>query len=528
LSSRATGFFSNFTASGWKALGIAFLVGFFVRLVPELLSYPHAIGFDTVYYAWRIGTGVVWYNWSQVFSSWLLYGLLVPVQNFVRGDPFMILKLAAPLLFGLNTCGIYYFARRALNWTERKALFSSLVFSFQIAALAISWEFFRNMLGLGFLLFALAFLEDVGKSVKASLFFVLFSVLVMFSHEFTSIILFIVVLGFVAFTALKETKLTTIRVLGFFAPALAVFLGQVYFVAFPIAYAVPTGNVLIAYQATGHYHGVFGLFTNYLGVFDAVQSYSSYLVLFSHVFSLFVLLFALVLPLVLVGFFRNRLLAFWSGLLLVGGFGAVVVPWFAPDMWSRWMLMLVYPFTFYVANGIGKVWHAGGSGARPIWTRLNWLKISKRVAKSLLVVSSCLGFLFMACPMLYGRFGVVGLPTTVNYVPSSMQSNTLPLIDVDSAVNALKWVNNRMSSSSAFLAQDAFYSWSELCLDSTHTIVYFKNDFHEAIATANAHGFDTLYFIWWNTDIGWYGITTPSSFVQLMSFDRISVYLYVG
>jgi hypothetical protein len=190
--------------------------------------------------------------------------------------------------------------------------------------------------------------------------------------------------------------------------------------------------------------------------------------------------------------------------------------------------MLVYPFTFYVANGIGKVWHAGGSGARPIWTRLNWLKISKRVAKSLLVVSSCLGFLFMACPMLYGRFGVVGLPTTVNYVPSSMQSNTLPLIDVDSAVNALKWVNNRMSSSSAFLAQDAFYSWSELCLDSTHTIVYFKNDFHEAIATANAHGFDTLYFIWWNTDIGWYGITTPSSFVQLMSFDRISVYLYVG
>jgi hypothetical protein len=528
LSSRATGFFSNFTASGWKALGIAFLVGFFVRLVPELLSYPHAIGFDTVYYAWRIGTGVVWYNWSQVFSSWLLYGLLVPVQNLVQGDPFMILKLAAPLLFGLNTCGIYYFARRALNWTERKALFGSLVFSFQIAALAISWEFYRNMLGLGFLLFALAFLEDVGKSVKASLFFVLFSVLVMFSHEFTSIILFIVVLCVVAFTVLKKTKLTAIRVLGFFAPALAVFLGQVYFVTFPIVYAGAAGNVLIAYQTTGHYRGVFSLFTNYLGVFDTVQSYSSYLVLFSHVFSLFVLLFALVLPLVLVGFFRNKLLVFWSGLLLVGGFGAVVMPWFAPDMWSRWMLMLVYPFTFYVVNGIGKVWHAGGSCARPIWARLNWLRISKRVAESLLVVSSCLGFVFMACPMLYGRFGLVGLPTTVNYVPSSMQSNTLPLIDVDSTVNALKWINNRMNSSSAFLAQDAFYDWSKLCLDNKNTIVYFKNDFRTAIATANVHGFDTLYFIWWNTDIGWYGITTPSSFVQLMSYDRISVYLYVG
>lgn len=523
-----TNFFSNFRISGWKALVIAFLVGFAVRLVPELLSYPHAIGFDTVYYAWRIRTGVVWYNWSQVFSSWLLYGFLVPVQNFVQGDPFMTLKVTAPLLFGLNTCGIYYFAKRALNWTDRKALFSGLVFSFQIAALAISWEFYRNMLGLGFLLFALAFLKDVGKSVKASLFFVLFSVLVMFSHEFTSIILFIVVLGVVSFTAVKETKLTAIRVLGFFVPALAVFLGQVYFVAFPVAYAIPPENVLTAYQATGHYHGVFSLFTNYLNVFDTVQSYSSYLVLFSHVFSLFVLLFALALPLVLVGFFRNRLLVFWSVLLLVGGFGALVVPWFAPDMWSRWMLMLVYPFTFYVVNGIGKVLHAGGSSARPIWTRLNWLRISKRVAESLLVVSSCLGLVFMTYPLLYGRIGVVSLPTTVNYIPSSMQSNSLPLVDVDSAINALEWVNSRMSSSSAFLAQDAFYYWSKLYLDNTHTIVDFKNDFNVAITIANAHGFDTLYFIWWNTDIGWYGITVPSSFVRLTSFDRISVYLYVG
>jgi len=355
-----------------------------------------------------------------------------------------------------------------------------------------------------------------------------FSVLVMFSHEFTSIILFIVVLGVVAFTALKETKLTAARVLGFFVPALAVLLGQVYFVAFPVAYAAPPENVLTAYQRTGHYHGVFSLFTNYLSVFDTVQSYSSYLVLFSHVFSLFVLLFALVLPLVLVGFFRNRLLVFWSGILLVGGFGALVVPWFAPDMWSRWMLMLVYPFTFYVVNGVGKVLHAGGSIARPIWKRLNWLRISKRVAVSLLVVSSCLGFVFMACPLLYGRIGVVSLPTTVNYVPSSMQSNSLPLVDVDSTVNALEWVNSRMSSSSAFLAQDAFYYWSQLYLNNAHTIVDFKNDFTAAITTANAQGFDTLYFVWWNTDIGWYGITVPSSFVRLTSFDRISVYLYVG
>ena len=510
--------------SGWKALSLAFFVGFVIRLVPEVLSYPHPIGFDTVYYAWRIRSGVVWYNWSGVFSSWLLYGILVPVYSFVRGDPFMVLKAAAPLLFGLNACGVYYFAKRALNWTSRKALLCSLVFSLQVAALAISWEFYRNLLGLGVLLFALAFLKDVGKGIRESLLFASFSVLVMFSHEFTSIILLVTVAGVVVISFLKGTKATATRVLTVFAPALALFLGEIYFVAFPVAYTVPTGFVLRAYQFIGHYGGVFSLFTNYLGVFDTVQSYSSYSVLFSHVFSLFVLLFVFVLPLVLVGFFRDRILDFWSGLLLVGAFGAVIVPWFAPDMWSRWMLMLVYPFTFYAVNGIGKVVHAGGLSVSPGWRRLNWLKVSKRTAKGLLVVSFCLGSVFMACPLLFGRFGLVGLPTTVNYVPSTMQSNSLPLVDVDSTVNALKWVDARMDNSSALLAQDAFYWWSQLCLNDTHTIVYFKNDFGGAIRVAYEHGFGTVYFVWWNTDIGWYGITVPSYFVQLMSFDRISVY----
>ena len=528
MRSRVAGFFSNIHVSGWKALGFAFSVGLVIRLVPELLSYPHPIGFDTVYYAWRIKSGVVWYNWSEFFSSWLFYGILVPVYNYVQGNPFLVLKVSAPLLFGLNACGIYYFARKALNWTSRKALFSALVFSFQVAALAISWEFYRNLLGLGFLLFALAFLKDVGKGVKESLLFVLFSVLVMFSHEFTSIILFVAVAGVALISYLKNARATVIRILGAFAPALALFLGKIYFIAFPVAYTVHAGLVLKAYQAAGHYGGVLGLFANYLRVFDTVQSYPSYFVLFSSVFSLFVLLFVFVLPLVLVGFFRDRVLDSWFGLLLAGGFGAVIVPWFAPDMWSRWMLMLVYPFTFYAANGIGKIVHAGGLSVSPSWRRLNWLKVSKRAAKGLLVVSSCFGLVFMACPLLFGRFGLVGLPTTVNYVPSTMQSNSLPLVDVDDAVNALKWVNARMDNSSAFLAQDAFYSWSQLYLSDKHAMVYFKNDFDRAIAVAHEHGFDTVYFVWWNTNIDWYGITVPSSFVQLTSFGRISVYLHVG
>ena len=62
-----------FRPSPRTGLLIAFVVGVVVRAIPELLSYPYPIGFDTIYYAWRVREGVVWVHWSGVFSSWLLY-----------------------------------------------------------------------------------------------------------------------------------------------------------------------------------------------------------------------------------------------------------------------------------------------------------------------------------------------------------------------------------------------------------------------------------------------------------------------
>jgi hypothetical protein len=265
------------------------------------------------------------------------------------------------------------------------------------------------------------------------------------------------------------------------------------------------------------------LFANYLGVFDTVQSYPSYLVLLSHVASLFVLLFVVVLPFVLAGFFRDRIIDFWLGLLVLGSFGLVVFPWFSLDMWSRWMLMLAYPFAFYVVNGVSRIMHSGGLGL-PVFRRFPRVRLSMRTGKVLLAVSFSVGVLFMGCPLLFGAWGVVGLPTTVNYVPSTMQSNSLPLCDVESAVNALRWVNVHMDGGTVFLGQDAFYWWGRLYLDESHAIVYFKDDFAGALKSASDNGYKKLFFLWWNVDIGWYGMSVPSYFVRLQDFGRLSVY----
>jgi hypothetical protein len=529
LRSRVSSCLSGFNVSGWRAVGLAFFVGFVIRLVPELLSYPNAIGFDTVYYAWMIKGGVVWYNWSQVFSTtWLLFGILVPVYGLVHIDPFMLLKAAAPLLFGFNALGVYFFAKRALNWTDKKALFCSLVFSLQIAALAISWGLYDNLLGMAVLLFALPFLKDASKSWKAFSLFVGLSILVVFSHEFAEVALLLAAFVVALSGFLKKAITDALRVIGAVAPALGLFLVRIFLTLFPVSFSVPGLDFISTYQPVGHYTGVFFFFTDYLRVSDSFQSYSSYFGLFSNVTSLFLLLFVFLLPLILLGFFREPILDGWVCLLLVGGLGALILPWFALDEWSRWMLMLVYPFTFYAVNGVAGVARSGGVSVSPRWRGLNWLKVSKRAAACLIVGSFCLASVFMICPLMDGRFGLVGLPTTVTYVPSSMQCNTLPLVDVNSAVAALKWVNTQMNGTSAFLAQNAFLWWSLLYLTDTRAIVYFDSNFDLAISAAYTHGFSRVYFVWWNTNIGWYGVSVPSYFVPLKNFGRISVYSYVG
>ena len=147
-------------------------IGFFIRLVPELLAFPLPIGFDTIYYAYVMKSGVIWAHWSTFFSStWLLNALTVPLYTLTQVDPFMLLKVVAPLLYGLNVAGIYWFARKSLGWSQGMSVLASIFFSLQLASLRISWDLLRNTLGLGILLFAISYVKEVKSKRGFALFY---------------------------------------------------------------------------------------------------------------------------------------------------------------------------------------------------------------------------------------------------------------------------------------------------------------------------------------------------------------------
>jgi hypothetical protein len=500
------------------SLLVCFSLGFLVRLVPELLAFPLPIGYDIVYYASVMKGGIILSSWSQFFNSgWLINAITVPLYSVVGSDPFLVLKIMGPVLFGLNVAGVYWFAKNALGWSRNMGLLAGAFFAVQLASLRISWDLLDNTLGLAILLFALALVSRIGTK-RGFVGFAVLSVLAVLADQFTAVILIVVVLGLIVWR-LRNHKVGSIKRLALGAvPAFFVFLVGFGLVFFPISTSVVT-NVLNSNDVVAAHPGNVFFIVNYLQVRTDIDSYGAYWNLALSVALLFGVLYLSYLFLVWKGFFNNELLTPWTILLLIGGFGCLIVPFSALEYWYRWVFMLVYPFTFYAVKGIASVlkkWDANKS----IWA-------SNKKVVAMISVSVLLGSIYLATPVLMNNTGdnIASIPSISTYFSTSP---TVPYEDVGSVVQAMNWLNGSMISRSAAILQQAFYSWGLLDLGKSHTIVYFEVDPQKALDFCFRQGFSKVYFVWWNVDIGWYGIKVPSYFVPVKDFGRISVYSYAG
>jgi hypothetical protein len=519
-----TDLFSGAKLTDRKALVACLSLGFFVRLIPELLAFPLPIGFDTVYYAVVMKSGVILPHWSSFFtSSWLLYALIVPLYSLSQVDPFLLLKVVAPLLFGLNVAGVYWFSRKILGWDLRMGFLAGFFFALQLASLRISWDLLRNTLGLGILLFALSYTKEVGSKRGFALFASL-SLLTVFAHEYAAVTLLVVAVGLVVWRFVRRqvdsaSKRLALAVL----PALTVVMTGVWLRIFPVHYTLGT-NVISAGDAVSAQQGKLFFMVDYLRIQTSVDNYASYWTLALSVGLLFAVLYLPYLFLVVKGFFRSRILSLWTMLLLVGAFGCLTVPFFALEYWHRWMFMLVYPFTFFAVNGFSKLLQPETSSGEKTRS-FRWFSNKKAAVTVLLTLS--LGVAYLATPVLM-VYADVSVPSATDTYLYFSTSPTVPYEDVNSVVQAMSWLNGNMDAASCVVLQNAFTSWGQLYLDKSHEIVHFNNDVNFAVNTAFGHGFSRVFFVWWNTPIGWYGISVPQSFVSVQDFGRISVYAYEG
>jgi len=517
--------FSSPQLKFFKELAICLSLGFTVRLIPELLALDSPIGYDTLYYALRIKNGVIWVHWSQFFtSSWLLYAILIPIYKLLGPEPFILLKFFGPLLFGLNTAATYLYSRRALGWSWRDSFLAAFLFSLQLASLRISWDLLRNTLGMALLLFSLYLIEKVDSKVGL-ICFSFFSILTVFAHELAAVTLIFIISFLVVHTLVgKERNFNFRRLILGFIPSLTFFLVGMYFRFFPVHYKVESAYAVIGVKDTvlSRVSGLFFL-VNYLAMSTPIDFYGSYLELFLSVTVLFCLLYLPYLFLVLKGYFKHKILDAWTGLLILGSFNCLVSPFCALFYWHRWMFMLVYPFTFYAVKGIQKL-HKKNLHFKNVNLRNFFANLNRKTKVSVFITVS-LGFIYLATPFLMttAYIGIFSIYPACRYFTSAP---AIPYQDVDGVIQAFSWISKNVDNSSCLILHDAFYYWGMLYLNSSPTIVHFKCNVSMAVDTALSQGFNSIYFVWWNQNIGWYNFNPPDSFVPIKNFGRISVFKY--
>ncbi|MEJ2241036.1 MAG: hypothetical protein P8Y18_02695, partial [Candidatus Bathyarchaeota archaeon] len=262
--------------------------------------------------------------------------------------------------------------------------------------------------------------------------------------------------------------------------------------------------------------------TNYLNVNTPIESYQNYFDLFSQVGSLFLVLYLVMLPLIAVGYFKDRTLNLWILLLLIGSFSCLIVPIAGLLLWARWMLMLIIPFTFFATNGFWKITKSNEGKQMPRFP--SWFRINKKIAYTILVVSIILSGLFMSWPLTKNGQGLINWSGSFKYFPSTMQTSSIPLRDTESVTEAYKWLNNNMNQNSSLLVHDTFEFWTLLYLDNNQVAYLFDNNLQKATNTATSDGYQIIYFVWWNKDIKWYNTEIPNNWKPIQDYGRISIY----
>ena len=452
-----------------------FLVGLTLRGIPELLVSWYPVGYETI--AWYAPPMMTFSGRSltDVFVEFfragpLFYALMWFAVNVTGAHPFIVLKVVGPLLYGSLSVSFFVFLKKGLKFEWKLAFVASLLLVFQIAALRDSWDRFRTVLGLVFLFATLTvFKTDFNHKWKLV---ALLTVLTTISREYVAVVLFATVLGFVVFE--KKGRVASFVALG---PALAIFMVMVY-------------------------PGLFGFAMSYVP--EGQYASRSYLWVVQDAVVIFAACYLALLPFVLKGWRRDKLVGSMFAWLLVGSF-SIVNPWFAVPGYQRWLLLLVFPLTIYAVWGFERL-------------RL----FSQGRIRILAVI--LLGFIIIGAGYSTGTFSYVGYMTN-SYVTVHLVQSSIGWNQIDDVKAVLGWLDVNAASNSSILAEESFYGWTLIYFERANADVKVipygaASPPMSALKLALYEGFSQIYLMWYTEQ-------NLSDFKIVHSQNSISIFQYV-
>ncbi len=471
----------------------AFLIPLFIRSIPEILVGPYPIGWDTI--AFYVPNTLDWAAGKTGFTEILgtaplMYLISVPVYWVSRVNPVWTFKIMGPILYGSMIWALFRFLRIGLKWPDKQALGSALLTSLYFVTLRISWDLYRNMLGLTFILLSLPLIEDMKGPRKQAILSVLI-VLAVAADQLTGVIALVLV-GARALTALTRNQRDE-----FVGKVKVALPGTVLFLATAYAGLIVPGIGLVSQQAP-----VPSLTSASLSIGFLAYAYLA------------------LVPLVLVGVRKvgNIELRTWS-LFCIATVGTAILPFFGPIVESyRWSLLLDIPLCIFAAAGLHKI-------VESVHPRIGWARnFHQLILPTLSTVLMISAILYIALPAQQAMVYYTAYP---ELLPTSMIQNTIPLSDLGSLRSLLDSAAVRINSGTVLITHQAIYGWARAYLPSLNNqlINYHYNPPLSGVEMARSEGYSSILMIWWIDGSGWHNQpNVPSGFSVLLQNGDLALY----
>jgi hypothetical protein len=451
-----------------------------IRAIPEIIAGPYPIGYDTIAayvpFMRDWATGNMGAHYTSEVGGWLLFVLFGLTYTATRIDPLTIVKIAAPLLYGILGFSEYVFAGKVLQWDKQKSFLLVFIASVYFVSLRVSWDLFRNTLGLALMLFALVVGTNVGSKKKLMGFSALILVVAL-----THLLVATLLVSLVLIQAVTN-RLDLRRILA------------------TIPGVIVCATSLIGFQAQG------------ITAVGQGLSGSGSLSLFA--FSLYA--FLPLLPMAMLGrkFLHSNLMMWWVALSILGVILATTPLSISSQLVSpvRWTLMMFLPLTVFSVEGFSRLGKSTSlRGFKPV-IRISWI---------LLLLILFTGYA--------GLQAEAAFPYYSYFVPTSMLQSTVPLHDSQDVVNSFRWLSANIQPGSTLMALEPIYGWAREYFNGDASVVGFASGttFEAALHKTLDMGNSRVYTVWWANGQGWYSDPSPpAGFVLQYRSGQFGVFLY--
>lgn len=418
-----------------KSLLFFFLLGCVLRIIPDLIAYPYPVGYDIINYyiplADKLNT--IFQNDSFQFYPYLLYTF----KSFIPLNPQGLMISLSSITYGIFSVSIYLLLK-GLNL--KPALFMTLFILFQISALRTTWDLQKDILALSFtFLIIYLILED-----RKAYFFNI------------RIILFGIIISLVILTLLTD------NMIGFL---LIISLSIYFAIKKDIKYIISLTIIIISV-------------ISFLVVVDNTKN-DSLINSINHILTgnikenenytplnlgiLFIMMNILSLPLFIYGlkYLHELLLYIPLSMALLGSFTWIVLPYSAILLPDRWIIISGIFMSIFSSYGL---------------IRLFSNYKDKPNYKILLPIMSfyiIIGLFYMILPYDYA-FPIYGIfaEYTHFFVPSTMQFNSIDIVDNKDLSIAIDWLNNHTNPKSIIYGDSYLSGWMKMLLKDKRIFQY--------------------------------------------------------